>query len=129
MPHCLCRASRASVPPMASPPDQDELPPPAGPRIARWAALAPLLVLAIGLAIVWGTRERIADDFIADQLADYGIEATYEIERIGGRRQVLRNVVVGDTDRPDLTVERAEVFIRYRFGYPRVAEVRLLRPR
>src|SRR6186713_1095941 len=113
MSHCLCRASRASVPAMASPPDQDDLSPPAGLRIGRWVALATLLVLAIGFAILWATRERIADDFIADQLADYGIEATYEIERIGGRQQVLRNVVVGDTDRPDLTVERAEIVLRY----------------
>jgi hypothetical protein len=80
-----------------------------------------LLRAAIGSRDL-ANRERIADDFIADELARYGIEATYEIERIGGRRQVLRNVVVGDTDRPDLTVERAEVCIRYRFGYPRVAE-------
>jgi hypothetical protein len=88
-----------------------------------------LLLLAIGLAVVWFSRERIADDFIADQLAGYGIEATYKIEHIGGRRQVLRDVVVGDTDRPDLTVDRAEIVLRYRFGYPRVAEVRLRRPR
>ena len=108
---------------MASPPDQDELSPPTGLRIGRWVALATLLVLAIGFAILWATRERIADDFIADQLADYGIEATYRIERIGGRRQVLRDVVVGDTDRPDLTVERAEIVLRYRFGYPRIAQV------
>lgn len=88
-----------------------------------------LLVIAAGLAIVWGNRERFADDFIADQLEAYGVEATYEIERIGGRRQVLRNLVIGDTDRPDLTVERVEVIIRYRFGYPKVSEIRLLRPR
>src|SRR5690349_23786353 len=125
MPHCLCRASCASVAAMASPPDHDEPPPRAGLRIGRWAALATLLVLAIGLAIIWTRRERIADDFIADQLADYGIEATYEIERIGPRHEVLRNVVIGDTGRPDLTIERAEIILRYRFGYPRIAEVRL----
>jgi hypothetical protein len=114
---------------MASPPDIDETPPRAGLRIGRWAALATVLVIAIGLAIVWARRERIADDFIAGQLADYGIEATYEIERIGPRHEILRNVVVGDTDRPDLTIERAEIILRYRFGYPRIAEVRLVRPR
>jgi hypothetical protein len=114
---------------MASPHEQDEPAPPKSLRIGCWAALATLLVLATGFAILWFTRERIADDFIAGQLADYGIEATYEIESIGGRRQVLRNLVIGDTDRPDLTVERAEILLRYRFGYPRIAELRLLRPR
>ena len=114
---------------MASPADQDELPQPAGLRIGCWAALATLLLLAIGAAVLWMSRERIAEDFIAGQLADYGIEATYEIERIGGRRQVLRNVVVGDARRPDLTVERAEILLRYGFGVPRIAEVRLVRPR
>src|SRR5688572_13445939 len=129
MPHCLCRASRASVAAMASPPDQDQPPPPTGLRIGCWAALAMSLLLLIGFAILWGNRERIADDIIADELAKRGIEATYEIEEIGPNREVLRNIVIGDTDRPDLTVERAEVLLRYRFGYPRIAEVRLLRPR
>lgn len=115
---------------MASPTEQDEPSPPhTGLRIGCWASLAMLLLLAAGFAVVWTNRERIADDFIADQLEAYGVEATYQIERIGGRRQVLRNLVVGDTDRPDLTVERAEVLIRYRFGYPEISEIRLLRPR
>jgi hypothetical protein len=114
---------------MASPPDQDDPPSPAGRRIGRWAALAILSVVGVVLAVLWLSRERIADDVIADQLAGYGIEATYEIERIGGSRQVLRNLVIGDTDRPDLTIERAEIVLRYRFGYPRIAEVRVIRPR
>jgi hypothetical protein len=115
---------------MAAPTDQDEASPaPTGLRIGCWAALGMLALLAAGVAVVWFNRERFADDFIADQLEAYGVEATYEIERIGGQRQVLRNLVVGDTDRPDLTVERAEVLIRYRFGFPKVAEIRLLRPR
>jgi hypothetical protein len=115
---------------MAAPTDQDEASPaPTGRRIGCWAALAMLVLLAGGLAVVWFNRERFADDVIADQLEAYGIEATYEIDRIGGRRQVLRNLVIGDTDRPDLTVERVEVLIGYRFGFPKIAEIRLLRPR
>ncbi len=114
---------------MASPTDQDELPPQAGPRIGRWVALALVLVLAIGLAVAWFSRERIADDFIAGMLADKDVRATYEIERIGPRSEILRNVVVGSPDRPDLTIERAEIVLRYGFGYPEIAEVRLVRPR
>jgi hypothetical protein len=41
----------------------------------------------------------------------------------------LRNIVVGDPARPDLTIERAVVAIRYRFGLPDIGRVRLVRPR
>jgi len=116
---------------MASQSDNDE--PLSAPRrrpMGCWALLASLLLLlVVGLAIVWASREKLADDLIADELDKRGVQATYKIERIGGRRQILRDIVVGDPARPDLTVERAEVTIRYRFGYPRIASVRLVRPR
>jgi len=115
---------------MASQPEIDEPPASsAGRRIGCYAALAVLAILAAGLAILWANRERIAGNIIAGELAARGIEATYEIERIGGSRQVLTDVVVGDPRRPDLTVERAEVVVRHRFGFPSIAEVRLVRPR
>ncbi len=114
---------------MASHPDQDVPPRRTGLRVGAWAALATLLIIAAGLAIAWFNRVEIADNFISDELAKRGIPASYEVESIGGRRQVLSNLVVGDPDSPDLTVERAEVFIRYGFGFPEVAEIRLLRPR
>ncbi|MXP40958.1 exoprotein [Altererythrobacter soli] len=95
----------------------------------RWV-LAPLLVI-LGLAFLafWLQRERIAENLIASELEARGIAATYEIERIGGRRQVLRNIVVGDPRRPSLTIERAEVIVRYRFGWPTIGRLRLTRPR
>lgn len=103
--------------------------PASGRRIGCWASLAMLLLLVIGLAILWINRERVADNVISDYLADAGVEATYEIEQIGTGRQILRNIVVGDPHRPDLTIERAEVLIRPRFGFPAISEVRLVRPR
>src|SRR5690606_9032167 len=127
--HCLCRTSRASVPAMASHPDQDVPPRRTGLRIGAWVALVALLVLALGLVILWLNREEIADNFISAELAKRGIPASYEVESIGGRQQVLSNLVVGDPDHPDFTAERVEVFIRYGFGFPEVAEIRLLRPR
>ena len=115
---------------MASQADIEELPAPRnGRRIGCVAALAVLAIILVGFIVAWANRERIADNVIADQLESYGIHATYKIERIGGRRQVLTDIVVGDPRRPDLTVERAEVSIRYRFGFPRVGKVRLVRPR
>ncbi len=88
--------------------------------------LAVLFVAAIG---VWLSRESIADDFISGQLDQYDIPATYEIERIGGRTQVLTNVVLGDANDPDFTAERMVIDLRHRFGLPEIAGIRLFEPR
>ncbi|HEU4819889.1 MAG TPA: exoprotein, partial [Qipengyuania sp.] len=104
-------------------------------RAGRWrrkrVLLPGLVVLALvaGLAVAWFSRERIAGNVIESQLEAYGIPATYTIERIGGRRQVLRDVVVGNPAQPDLTVERAEIRIAYRLGLPRIGRITLVRPR
>ncbi len=90
-----------------------------GRRIGCWASLAVLALLVVGLATLWFSRERIADNVISDMLADAGVPATYEIVRIGPSRQILRNIVVGDPARPDLTVERAEVGDQGAFRVPR----------
>lgn len=101
------------------------------PRRRRWPLVlgAVLLVLVAGLVTAWLSRERIADNYIGAQLRDMGLPATYEIERIGTDRQVLRNVVIGDPLRPDLTIERAEAQIRYRLGFPAIGRITLVRPR
>lgn len=92
-----------------------------------------LLVVASALLVLvlyaWATREDIADNIIAAELERLGIPATYEIESVGPDRQVLRNIVVGDPARPDLTISRAQVTIVYRIGFPRVGGVTLVRPR
>jgi hypothetical protein len=115
---------------MASQAEIDEPPTPRRRRrIGLWAALVVLLLVLAALGAAWINRKQIADNWIGSQLASRGINATYQIERIGGRRQVLRNLVVGDPRHPDLTVEQAEVFVRLRFGFPAISEVRLVRPR
>jgi hypothetical protein len=96
-------------------------------RVLAPAGIVTLLVLALGAA--WLSRERIAGNIIEGQLEAYDIPATYRIERIGGRRQIVRDVVVGDPARPDLTVERAEVRIVYRLGAPRIERITLVNPR
>ena len=112
---------------MASQAENDE---PVRPRrIGCLVLLAVLLLFAAAGALLWANRERIAENVIADELAKRGIEATYTIERIGGRRQILRDIVVGGPARPDLTIERAEVAIAYRLGFPRISRVRLVKPR
>lgn len=98
-------------------------------RLWRKAMLFVCAVLVALGGVAWFSRERIANDVIAGQLTKYGIPATYEIESIGPDKQVLRNLVVGNKDRPDLTIERVSVFIRWRFGMPGIRSVELLRPR
>lgn len=96
-----------------------------------WQVLAGFVVVVVIAAIgLWTQRERIADNVIARELNSRGIPATYVVQRIGGRRQVLRDIVVGrDPRRPDLTVERAEVRIRYTLGWPTIGRITLTRPR
>lgn len=83
------------------------------------------LVLIFLLAVVWLARERIANSIIAGKLEDLGIPGSYEIESIGPRRQILRNVVIGDPRHPDMTIARATVSFEPRFGVPVLGKVRL----
>lgn len=83
------------------------------------------LALILLLAVVWLARERIANSIIAGQLKDLGIPGTYEIESIGPRRQIIRNVVIGDPRHPDMTIARATVSFEPRFGIPVLGKVRL----
>ncbi len=100
-----------------------------GHRAGWWGAAVLLLLVVAALAGIWLSRERIASDVIAEALTERGIEARYEIVSIGPDSAVLRDIVIGDPARPDLTVERATVNVRHRFGFPVLDEVLLVRPR
>ena len=91
-------------------------------------AIAAALLVAL-LAYGWFTRVDLADRLLTSQLDSLGIPATYRIESIGPRHQVLTEIVVGDPDRPDLTIERAEIRIDPQFGLPVIGSARLVRPR
>ncbi len=97
----------------------------------RWLRVlaAAVIVLVVVLASLWFSRERIAGNFIEGQLRDYDIPATYQIDHIGPDKQVLSNIVVGDPKAPDMTIERAEVAIKYRLGTPTLGQLTLVRPR
>ena len=97
-------------------------------RLAKALAILALAV-AIAFAILWTQRARIADNVIGRELKSRGIPATYRVERIGARRQVLAEIVVGDPKRPDLTVKRAEVELVYRLGFPGIGRITLVEPR
>jgi len=100
-------------------------------RRRRWLRVGAVVggAAAAALGAVWLTRERIADSVIAGQLRDLGLSGTYHIDSIGPRREVISAVVIGDPRHPDLTVERAEIEIEPRLGFPVVGRITLVRPR
>lgn len=97
-------------------------------RVKLALALGAGLVVA-ALALTWWQREQIANRIIAEQLEDLGLPVTYTVESIGPRFEVLTNIVIGDPNRPDMTVEKAIVEITPRFGVPSLDTVTLVRPR
>ncbi|MFN3473140.1 MAG: YdbH domain-containing protein [Blastomonas sp.] len=87
--------------------------------VRAWGRTAwPLKIALYGIAllglvglIAWTQREDIARNLIGAELERQGVLATYEIESIGVGRQVVRNLVLGDPDQPDATIERLTVDI------------------
>ena len=63
----------------------------------------------LALVVLWVSRTTLADNAIQSELDQLNVSASYEIEDIGLRRQVIRNLVIGDPDRPDMTAELVEV--------------------
>lgn len=106
-----------------------EAPAPRRRRTGRRIAGVLAILLATAGIVVWTSRERLAEDVITGQLEKLGVKATYKIESIGPRRQVITDIVVGDPARPDLTVERVEVTLQPRFPFLQLGNVRVVRPR
>lgn len=90
----------------------------------RIAVLALGLVILLFLLVVWLQRKTIAADYIDRELERRGVQARYEIGRLGVGMQRLENVVIGDPARPDLTARVVEVHLSYGLGAPRVALIR-----
>ena len=96
-------------------------------RIVVPVAVVGILALVLGAA--WLSRERIAGNIIDSQLRAYDVTASYQIDRVTGQREVLRNVVVGDPAHPDLTADQIEVRIKYRLGRPQIGRITLTNAR
>ncbi|MEO9600523.1 YdbH domain-containing protein [Parasphingorhabdus sp.] len=75
-------------------------------RLLGWITFA--LVL-LGLLSLWISRAILADNIIQSQLDQMDVTASYEIEDIGLRKQAIRNVIIGDPERPDMTADLVEV--------------------
>ena len=94
----------------------------------RWLA-GTAMAIAVALGLAWTGREPIAGYLVAGELARLGLPAKYRIESIAPGQQILRDVVIGDPLRPDLTVARVVVATGVRRGLPAVLGLRLERPR
>jgi hypothetical protein len=100
------------------------------PQKRRWRAL--LLILSLtGLAAIWAwmSREQIASNLIESELTALGIPAGYEIVSIGPQEQRLRNLVIGDPKRPDLTIKEVIVDLDYGLWGPAIGTVTVIEPR
>ncbi|WP_246544228.1 YdbH domain-containing protein [Novosphingobium profundi] len=99
-------------------------------RRRRWRiGLAIGLVAAAGFGTAWIERKDIAHNLVERELTALGLPATYEIVRIGTDEQVVRNVVIGNPSRPDLTIEEIRIDTDLGFGWPGIGRVTLVRPR
>lgn len=95
-----------------------------GRRLKRRIFGGALLFLLALLAVAWWQRVSIADRFVEQELAARGVRATYEIEQIGVRTQRIRNLVIGDPARPDLTARLVELDVALNFTGAHLRDVR-----
>jgi hypothetical protein len=96
-------------------------------RVARWKRLifgAVVLLLAGLLVFAWVQRNSIADRFVQNAFAARGITATYKIDTIGFRTQRIRDLVIGNPARPDLTAKLVEIDVGLNFSGANLRDVR-----
>lgn len=93
------------------------------------SALGVVSLLALGAGTAWILRKDIAENVIGSELKKLGLPARYEIVTISPSEQVVRNLVIGDPRRPDLTVEEVRVATRVVWGWPGIGRITLVRPR
>jgi len=87
-----------------------------------WVLGVLLLLIAAALLIVWLLRFSIASDFIDREFRERGVQATYQVKRIGFRRQRIEKLVIGDPRAPDLTARWVEIELSWGgFRRPKVA--------
>jgi hypothetical protein len=86
------------------------------PRLLGFVLLGFLVLLVVALAVLWTQRRPIASDILAREMRNRGVQATYELDRVGLRTQQISNLVIGDPRRPDLTARVAQVQMRIRWN-------------
>ena len=84
-------------------------------RIAGVIGLSLLLLILVAVAAIWIARRPIASNILEREFEQRGVEATYDLERVGLRTQVVRNLVIGDPEDPDLVARYALIQLRPRW--------------
>lgn len=107
--------------------EMEEVPARRARRRAIPLALGAVLVVALGVG--WSMRKQIADDLITRELDSLGLPAHYEIVTISPSQQVIRNLVIGDPKKPDLTIDEVRVATRVHWGLPGIGRITVVRPR
>jgi hypothetical protein len=82
------------------------------------------ILLALLLLFAWTQRNTIADRFVQNAFAERGIKASYKIDTIGLRTQRIRDLVIGDPARPDLTAKLVEIDVALNFSGATLRDVR-----
>lgn len=82
------------------------------------------ILLALLMLFAWTQRNNIVDHFVQNAFAERGIKARYKIDSIGFRTQRIRNLVIGDTARPDLTAKLVEIDVALNFSGVNLRDVR-----
>jgi hypothetical protein len=94
---------------------------------ARWKrrffGVVSLFLVGV-LLFAWGQRNSIADRFVQNAFAARGITATYKIDTIGFRTQRIRDLVIGNPARPDLSVKLVEIDVALNFSGVNLRDVR-----
>ena len=96
-------------------------------RGARWKRRifgAVSLLLAVLLVFAWMQRNSVADRFVQNAFAARGVTATYKIDTIGFRTQRIRDLVIGNPARPDLTAKLVEIDVALNFSGANLRDVR-----
>lgn len=93
-------------------------------RLKRRIFGAVFLIFVVLLAIAYWQRLMIADRFVGRELETRGVRATYTIEEVGLRTQRLRNLIIGDPAKPDLTAELVEIDVSLNFSGATMRDVR-----
>ena len=87
-----------------------------------------LPVVAIAAALLWLSRERWTAPLLFDALRARGVPVHGRVDAIGSDGVTVRDLVLGDPARPDLTAARGELVVRWDGLTPQIVAARLLRP-
>src|ERR1043165_3383562 len=80
--------------------------------------------LALILVALWTQRAPIAENFVGREMNRRGVQASYDLKKIGLRTQRIENIVLGNPASPDLTARWVEVDVSFTGLSPHVSAVR-----